>query len=384
MPGPSNAARPVWSLLAIKFSETLGYAVIIPVIPFLGRQLEISGFQIGLVFALYALAQIVSGPFLGAWSDRRGRRPILLLTQVGTILGFVVLLVSQQYWALLLSRVIDGLTGGNTLLLNAQVLDRYEGKARERVLSHLGAAAGVGIIIGPVVGGYLASVNFSLLIWLSITLSTASLVLTYFSLPNTRGHGQTRFFPLKIWQNQSLRTLYTLKFLKEILVNGFVLTLPFYLATRFGFDEFVSGSFVTGLFVCALVYQLTLLARTLAYRPRRTTLLVVTGTQILGLMTLYPGNLAWTIVGGVLFVVGVVIHETLFTVLFGQEKHFEKGVLLGLDQTVSGIGQIIGPVLGYGAITLLGPAGWLASLIAVGGCFLYYAHARLSRSPHAV
>src|SRR5206468_8349555 len=113
--------------------------------------------QIGWLFAAYPLCQLVAGPILGRLSDRYGRRPILIFSQAGTALSFVILGLSHDFTTMLLARMLDGASGGNILVAQAYVADVTPPEGRARGLGLIGMAFGLGFVLGPLIGGLIVS-----------------------------------------------------------------------------------------------------------------------------------------------------------------------------------------------------------------------------------
>ena len=117
---------------------------------------------VGLLVSLYALCQLVAGPMLGRLSDRMGRRPLLLVSQVGTFIGFLILAYANALWLIFLSRAIDGITAGNLSLAQAYISDVTKPEDRSKSFALIGIAFGMGFLIGPGISGFLVEVQLSI------------------------------------------------------------------------------------------------------------------------------------------------------------------------------------------------------------------------------
>jgi DHA1 family tetracycline resistance protein-like MFS transporter len=163
------------TVFVIVFVDLLGFGLILPLLPYYADNYGASPFVVGLLAASYAAAQLIGAPVLGRLSDRYGRRPILLLSIAGTVAGFLLLglaeplgkalagdssaaMVNAVILAILfLSRIVDGLTGGNISVVQAYITDVTDEQNRARGLGMIGAAFGLGFIIGPATGGALSA-----------------------------------------------------------------------------------------------------------------------------------------------------------------------------------------------------------------------------------
>jgi DHA1 family tetracycline resistance protein-like MFS transporter len=139
----------------------------------------------GLLVASYAAAQLIGAPVLGRLSDRFGRRPILLVSIFGTFLGFILLGIANTLWILFAARIIDGFTGGNLSIAQAYISDVTDTKNRSKGLGMIGAAFGLGFIIGPVTGGFLSQWGYAVPAFVAAAMSFINLILIYFWLPES-------------------------------------------------------------------------------------------------------------------------------------------------------------------------------------------------------
>ncbi len=139
-------------MIAVAFVDMLGFAMILPLLPFYALDLDISPQLIGLIIASFSMAQLMSAPLWGRVSDRYGRRPALLIGLTASAISYVVFGFANTFWLLLASRFIQGAGGGTTGVLHAYVADTVPPEDRTRSLGWLSAATSAGVMIGPVVG----------------------------------------------------------------------------------------------------------------------------------------------------------------------------------------------------------------------------------------
>src|SRR5271170_8396060 len=158
----------------------------IPLLPFYAEKMGASPATIGLLIGTYAACQLISGPLLGRASDFTGRKPLLLVSQVGTFIGFLILAFAPSLWIVFIARVIDGATAGNLSLAQAYISDVTRPEERAKSFGVIGIAFGMGFLIGPAISGYLAKFDYRDPIFAAAALSATSILATYFLLPEAR------------------------------------------------------------------------------------------------------------------------------------------------------------------------------------------------------
>jgi DHA1 family tetracycline resistance protein-like MFS transporter len=144
-------------IFAIVLVDLLGFSIVMPLLPRFAKEYGFNSAQIGMLLAAYPLCQLVAGPILGRLSDRYGRRPLLVASQAGTAISFLILGLSRNFTVMLLARLLDGASGGNILIAQAYIADVTRPEHRARNLGLIGAAFGIGFVLGPFMGGLLVS-----------------------------------------------------------------------------------------------------------------------------------------------------------------------------------------------------------------------------------
>jgi DHA1 family tetracycline resistance protein-like MFS transporter len=170
------------------FINFAGFTLVIPVLPFsVARYVPAPdiAWWVSLILALYSLCSFVAAPVLGAMSDRYGRRPVMLLSLCGSALGFAVFGVGGALWVLVLGRVIEGLTAGSISALYAYVADTHEPAERGPAFGMLGAAGGLGFMLGPVLGGALGQISLSAPLYGAAGLALMNCALVWFWMPES-------------------------------------------------------------------------------------------------------------------------------------------------------------------------------------------------------
>lgn len=176
-------ASPLLTIFLIVAVDVLGFTIILPLLPFYSERMGASPTVVGELVSTYAICQLIAGPILGQLSDRRGRRPILLVSQVGTLAGFLILAFSTHIWLLFLARAIDGATAGNLSIAQAYISDVTKPEQRAKSFALIGIAFGFGFLVGPAISGFLARYGYQAPIFLASALSFTTILCTYFLLP---------------------------------------------------------------------------------------------------------------------------------------------------------------------------------------------------------
>lgn len=221
-------------ILITTFLNFLGFSIIIPVLPFLVEKYvtttnpNIIGFYVGVLMSVYALFQFLAAPGLGMLSDRFGRRPILLVSLAGSVVGYIFLGIAGSLWMLFLGRIIDGLTGGNISTIYAYIADITEPKQRGKYYGLLGAAGGVGFMIGPVVGGYLGALHLSAPFYLAAGVTLLNMVWGYFVLPESlkAEHKLTAVSLTHLNPFNQFEHIFSIKTLRILFFSAFLFFLP--------------------------------------------------------------------------------------------------------------------------------------------------------------
>src|SRR5437764_3900444 len=177
--------RPLLIIFLTIFVNLVGFGIIIPLLPFYAETFGASPLTIGLLFAVFSLCQLVAAPALGDLSDRYGRRPVLVFSLAGTVISFVMLAVAHSIALLFAARIVDGLSGGNISTARAYVADVTEPKDRARAYGLIGAAFGLGFILGPALSGVLAKISYTAPIWAAAAVTLVATAMAWLWLPET-------------------------------------------------------------------------------------------------------------------------------------------------------------------------------------------------------
>src|SRR5580693_2462523 len=179
-------------IVLIVLVDLLGFTLVMPLLGPFAAHYQFSDWQIGLLFSAYPVCQLIAGPILGRLSDRYGRRPLLIFSQAGTALSFLILGLSRNFTVMLLARMLDGASGGNILVAQAYVADVTKPEHRARSMGLIGMAFGLGFVLGPLLGGLLLSLpvaeewRLRLPFLVAAGFSTVAWILVLTRLPESR------------------------------------------------------------------------------------------------------------------------------------------------------------------------------------------------------
>src|SRR5438552_5219095 len=178
---------PLVVIFTTVFIDLVGFGIVIPVLPFYaeGSRFNASPRTVGLLFASYSIMQLIFSPILGRLSDKHGRRPVLLISIIGTGVGFLILGFATTLWMLFVGRILDGITGGNISTAQAYIADITTKENRAKGMGLIGAAFGLGFVFGPAIGGILSRWGVNVPFLFAGGLCFANALLLYFTLPES-------------------------------------------------------------------------------------------------------------------------------------------------------------------------------------------------------
>ena len=352
---------PLVVIFTTVFIDLLGFGIVIPVLPFYaeGTQFNATPRTVGLLFASYSIMQLIFSPVLGRLSDKYGRRPVLLISIIGTGIGFMILGFATTLWMLFVGRILDGISGGNISTAQAYIADITTKEDRAKGMGLLGAAFGLGFIFGPAIGGILSLWGIRVPFLFAAGLCFANAILLYFTLPETvtpdhparvsaaggRGFGQL----LNSLKQPRLGFILTIYFL--FIVAFSIMTTSFSLFTmfRFGYDAQHNGYLFAYVGFIAVIIQGGLIGRLVKrFGEQR---LVVVGAlcfaiSLFALPFVGPnaGGLLALLIGGGVFSLGNSLSTPALNSLASKSVGAaEQGSVLGVTQSVSSLARAVGP-----------------------------------------
>lgn len=216
-------------ILLVVFVQMVGAAMVLPILPlYATRQFGMEPAVVTLLITAFFAAQFIAGPFIGRLSDRYGRVPVLIVSQVGTVIAFLMLGLAQEVWVLFAARILDGITGGNIIVAQAYVTDVTPREHRTQALGYIFVAFGVGFIVGPAIGGIVASsFSYETPYYVAAIAAAIVVVLTWVFLEESYTPEQRSAAKAKRGEDLSVRSVVTNIPLLSILAIAFGAQLAF-------------------------------------------------------------------------------------------------------------------------------------------------------------
>ncbi|MFN2455789.1 MAG: MFS transporter [Pyrinomonadaceae bacterium] len=358
------------------FIDLVGFGIVIPVLPYYveGTKFNATPRAVGLLFASYSVMQLIFSPILGRLSDKHGRRPVLLLSIIGSGFAFLILGFANSLWMLFAGRIFDGITGGNISTAQAYIADVTTAENRAKGLGLLGAAFGLGFIFGPAIGGILSEWGIGVPFFFAAGLAFANATLLYFTLPETvtpdhparTSVATTGRFSLLLESLKQARLAYVLSIYFLIIVAFSIMTTSFAFFTmyRFGYDAKHNGYLFAFVGIIAVLVQGGLIGRLVKRFGEMP--LIVAGALMLALSLFAipyvrpeTGGLFALLVACGIFSVGNSLSGPALTSLASKSVgRGEQGTVLGVTQSAASLARVVGPALSafliYSAATTYG------------------------------
>lgn len=352
MPAPRSRFAVLFVTVLV---DLIGFGIIIPILPYYAQRLGAGGVGLGALMGVFSLMQFGATAVLGRTSDRVGRRPILLITMLFNAAGYLLFAAAHSYAVLFVARVVSGFAGGNISAAQAYVADITSPAERSRGMGIIGAAFGLGFIIGPALGGLSAHYfGASAPGVVAAALSLGNFVSAYFVLPESlkAEHRAARpmwdFSPIgDALRHPRLAPLMLAWAIAPLAFSGYTVALPLWAGVTFGWREQQLGWFFTLIGATAAVVQGFLYGK-LAGRVGDRALLIAGGFGMALGIAVVPalhrvGALyGWTVV--------LAFSNSIFgPAASGLVSIFaapnEQGAVLGAAQALAALGRLLGPVV---------------------------------------
>ncbi|MEW6213073.1 MAG: MFS transporter [Acidobacteriota bacterium] len=355
-PGHTTGKRsPLVVIFITIFIDLVGFGIVIPVLPLYAKEFHASETVIGLLLGVFSAMQFVFAPLLGKLSDRVGRRPVLLFSLIGTAIGFLIMGLANALWMLFLGRIIDGITGGNISTAQAYIADVTPAEERSRGMGLIGAAFGLGFIVGPAIGGAMSYISPAAPFYFAAALAAVNATALYFLLPESltaeSRTAQSRPSILRMisetggWQ---LRAVVATYFFATVSFAMLTATFALFTNRKFGFDATHNGYLFAYLGLLGAIIQGGLIGRLVKIFGDKS--LAVTGIALLAAgMFLMPSSETLTtlmLVNTVIAIGNSLATPTLNGIASKSVDSAHQGSVLGVMASSASLARIIGPAMG--------------------------------------
>ncbi len=376
----SLALIPTFVVVAV---DATGMGIILPLLPFYSQRLGATPFLVGALVSVYAICQLVAGPVVGMLSDRYGRRNVLIVSQIGTLAGFVLLAVAGNLTIVFLARIVDGLTSGNISVAHAYAAEHSAPATRKQALGATSGAIGTGLLLGPALSGFLVQFGSTAPIWAAAGLSLISILATITLLPPDHP-GSEMLYSQRIPERKATRAILGMRYawgLLGLLILFFVVNSMFlsqiglFLSARFRWDGHPFGARELGaVFAYAgfinIIVQGLLITRANRFASDR--MIVAVAFAAMGV-----GFLGIALVSGIgllalfltLIILGsMFIRSTLTAELSRSVAINRQGMIMGFNQSLMSSANILAPLVSGALIGHQLYLGWALAMTAIAAC----------------
>lgn len=335
--------------------DIIGIGVIIPVLPYYIKSFGVSDLIVTLLVAVFALLSFVSAPMLGSLSDKLGRRPVLIWSIISTSIGWFIFAWAPSVIWLFIGRIIDGLAAGNVTTAQSSLADiAPDDKTRAHNMGLIGALFGVGLIIGPIIGGLLGSLGPTVPFWFVGILAAINAVLAYFFLPETHHVKNTdakiSLNPIKPvidgFRNKEMRALFGVWFLFGIGIAIQQGTFALYMANVFGYTESMIGILFGVIGLLIVINQMALMKQVwLKYFREKALAHIMLLVFAFGMILIAVPTLVVFGIGIILVTLGQGTLRAVFSSMIAGFNPNKRGEYLGISMSIMSLSMVVGPLI---------------------------------------
>jgi MFS family permease len=339
------------------FIDLVGFGIVLPLLPYYAETYGASSLAIGMLSTSYSLMQFLFTPIWGRLSDRFGRRPMILISLAGSCIGFLIFGVAGTLPALFAGRMVAGIAGAIIPTTQAYIADVTTPEGRAKGMGLIGAAFGLGFILGPAIGGLLAPYGYDKPVLLASALAGLNLIFAYFRLPESlteavRSRAQNHRFDLKslgdALSHEQITPLLAMYLMVIFAFSNMESTFGLLNEHRYGLTATQTGYLFAFIGLLMTVMQGVLVGRLVRRMGEKRLVVLGTFTMIFGL-TLMPftPNIPTYCVVLTLLSIGAGINNPSITALLSKSSNIdEQGGMMGIAQSVASLGRILGPLWG--------------------------------------
>ncbi len=381
----------LWFIVGITILNAIGMTIVLPLFPFLLEKYVANtkiAATMSLLVSIFAICQFFAAPIFGTLSDRFGRKPILLISLLGSVIGYLLLGIGGALWILFLGRIIDGITAGNQSALFAYISDTTEPNERGKWFGYLGGANGLGFMVGPAIGGLLGAKSITLPFYVTAIITFISIVCIFIFVPESlTTEKRTKQITWKSFNTFThLNEIFSIKTAQSLIIMGafFYIGLGIWQfnASIFLKDVFKWGpEFIGGVFVlvgiCDILSRVIILPQMLKKYSEQTVGIIGLLGLVVGLGLLFIS----AFITSVFFIVGavacIVLGEGLFDPSYNARlsntvTEDKQGLLQGTSQSLQALYHVLVPlgaaaIYSYNKGTVFG----IATILMICGLLLF-------------
>lgn len=353
----------LWFIVGITILNAIGMTIVLPLFPFLLEK-YVSNNQIATTMSalvsIFAICQFFASPIFGALSDRFGRKSILLISLLGSAVGYLLLGMGGALWILFLGRIIDGLTAGNQSALFAYIADTTEPQERGKWYGYLGGANGIGFMIGPAVGGFLGRSSVTLPFYITAVITVVSMICIFLFVPESlKVEKRSKQISLKSLNTFShFKEIFSIVDAKKLIVMGaffyvglgiWQFNTSIFLKDVFKWDTSFIGSVFMLVGICDIISRVIILPKMLKKWNEQTVGIIGLLGLVLGLSFLFVSAFICSIYFIIAAVACIVIGEGLFDPSYNARLSIsvdesKQGLLQGTNQSLQALYHVIVPL----------------------------------------
>ena len=333
----------IWSTVAL---DMVGFGMVVPILGRYADRYGASGFEVGLLFSMFSIAQFFFAPVLGRLSERIGRRPVIVISLLGTAVGSFLTGAAGALWLLYVARFIDGASGASVSVAQSAITDIASPEDRPRLLGMLGAAFGVGFVFGPAIGGLAALGGPHVPFYLASAFALCNAVAAWFRLPETNTTRVARE-AVRLRRRFAVNRFTGTALLAGSAFAGFEATFALFGERRFDLTEGSAAAVFLVVGVMLVIVQGVLIGPlTKSFGSPR---LLASGFVVLvaGFLVLAVAEV-WVVLFVALALLSLgqgVVTPSLTSVVADSVAPDKRGEALGVQQSAGALSRIVGPAI---------------------------------------
>jgi MFS family permease len=340
----------------IALINSLGYGIIIPILYSYSIRFGLTDFQNGMLFALFSLCQFLATPLIGRLSDKYGRKPLLVISLIGTAISFFMAAWAPWAWVLFVARALDGLTAGNIPVASAVISDTTEPKDRAKGFGIIGASFGFGFVFGPAISALTVDINPALPFIIAGIITVIGVIVTQIFLPETNKHlgevSHAKLFDFSKMAHALIDPLVGPTFITTLLYSTafglFIFAFQPFAVRSLSLEASTVSKIYTLFGFVGLISQILIIPRVIKRLGEKQALTMSFTLIALSFFSYFfvQSLFFFVVVSTLLSFSNSFAMPTLQTILSKQTDPKSQGTIMGLNMSYMSIGNVIGPVLG--------------------------------------